>query len=42
VHKSGYDFAMLRALLLRHGFEDVVRVDDDPWHLNVIATRPGA
>ena len=41
VHKSGYDFAMLRALLLRHGFEDVVRVDDDPWHLNVIATRPG-
>jgi predicted SAM-dependent methyltransferase len=41
VHKSGYDFAMLRALLLRHGFKDVVRVDGDPWHLNVVATRPG-
>lgn len=40
IHKSGYDFAMMRALLERHGFENVVRVDDDPWHLNVIATRP--
>lgn len=37
---SGYDYALLRALLLRHGFEDVVRIDDDLWHLNVIATRP--
>ena len=39
LHKSGYDFQTMRALLLRHGFVDVVRVDDDPWHLNVIATR---
>ncbi|MEO1700362.1 MAG: methyltransferase domain-containing protein [Planctomycetota bacterium] len=39
IHKSGYDFEMMRELLERFGFVDVVRVDDDPWHLNVLATR---
>ena len=32
IHKSGYDFEMMRELLERFGF------DDDPWHLNVLAT----
>lgn len=41
IHKSGYDFEMMRELLERHGFVDVVRVDDEPWHLNVLATRAG-
>lgn len=40
LHKSGYDFESMRALLLKHGFEDVVRVETEPWHLSVLATRP--
>ena len=42
IHKSGYDFEGLRALLQAHGFVDVVRMDDDPWNLNVVAWRPSA
>ncbi len=39
VHKSGYDEDSLRDLLLEHGFGNVRRVEDDPWHLHVTATK---
>ena len=39
VHKSGYTFAMLKQKLLEHGFTQVERIEDKPWHLNVVCQK---
>lgn len=40
VHKSGYDFPLLRSALQRKGFVDIARQNDAPWQLNVTAAKP--
>jgi len=39
LHKSGYDFRMLEETLKNHGFENIVRQDDNPWNLNVLCQK---
>ncbi len=40
VHKSGYDWPLLFSTLTRHGFVNVVQIDDMPKNLNVVAQKP--
>lgn len=40
VHKSGYNYAMLRSKLMQHGYIEVERIPDKPWNLHVRAIKP--
>ena len=39
VHKSGYDFMLIHEKLSEHGFINIERLDDKPWHLNVVCNK---
>ena len=40
VHKSGYDFRLLKMKFLEHEFEKIERLEDQPWNLNVRCKKP--
>lgn len=35
VHKSGYSFNLLESVLVKHGFVNILRLEDKPWNLTV-------
>jgi len=37
IHKSGYNFKLLKMKLEEHGFYDISRISDRPWNLHVTA-----
>lgn len=39
VHKSGYDFRLLKMKLEEFGFKNIERIDDEVWNLNVICEK---
>ena len=40
VHKSGYDFRLIKIKLEECGFTAVKRLEDKPWNLNVSCIKP--
>lgn len=40
IHKSGYDWPLLKCALAEHGFVNVRQLDDMPKNLNVVAQKP--
>jgi len=39
IHKSGYDFRLLKMKLEEFGFNNIKRLEDKPWNLNVICQK---
>ena len=40
VHKSGYDFRLLKMKLSEYGFCEIERLEDKPWNLNIRSKKP--